>query len=91
VILGPSGPPAGPSLFRLDDMSDERSSAAVSADDVPIRYAIEGSSEPTLLFVHGTGHDQMLEKPAQFASALDEVLGPRVAGRAAALRSASVR
>jgi pimeloyl-ACP methyl ester carboxylesterase len=44
-------------------MSDEHASAAVSADGVPIRYAIEGSSEPTLLFVHGWAFDRHLWDP----------------------------
>jgi sigma-B regulation protein RsbQ len=44
-------------------MSDPQSPTAPSPDGVPIRYAIEGSGEPTLLFVHGWAFDRHLWDP----------------------------
>jgi pimeloyl-ACP methyl ester carboxylesterase len=44
-------------------MSDLQSSTALSPDGVPIRHAIEGSGEPTLLFVHGWAFDRHLWDP----------------------------
>lgn len=44
-------------------MSDEPSFTAASADGVPIRYALEGGGEPTLLFIHGWAFDRHLWDP----------------------------
>lgn len=44
-------------------MSEQPSLTATSVDGVPIRYAVEGAGEPTLLFVHGWAFDRHLWDP----------------------------
>jgi pimeloyl-ACP methyl ester carboxylesterase len=44
-------------------MNQETSLTATSTDGVPIRYAVHGAGEPTLLFVHGWAFDRHLWDP----------------------------